>query len=156
MTQVEEVTRPRVNLPRVTPDVYGALAAFTQAAGEGLDAGIAVLVKIRASQLNGCPFCIDMHTKEARAAGETEQRLYTLAAWRGTHFFSEREQAALALTEAVTLIADAGVPDDVYGAAAAVFDEAELAHLLWSIMAINAWNRLGVGCAMPPPGPAAD
>jgi AhpD family alkylhydroperoxidase len=140
----------------VTPDVYGALAAFTQAAGEGLDPAIGVLVKIRASQLNGCPFCLDMHTKEARAAGETEQRLYTLQAWRGTHFFSEREQAALALTEAVTRLAGAGVPDDVYGAAARAFDEAELARLLWTIMAINAWNRLGVASAMPPPGPSAD
>lgn len=140
----------RVSLPQAAPDAYRAMAAFSAAAEDGLDPVVAVLVKVRASQLNGCAFCLDMHVREARAAGVAEERLDTLAAWRATSFFSERERAALALTEAVTLIAGRELPDEVYGAAAAVFDEAQLARLLWTIVAINAWNRLGIASGAGP------
>lgn len=144
------VPEPRIALPATTPEVYRAMVAFGQAAEDGLEPGIVALVKIRASQMNGCAFCIDMHTKEARTAGESEQRLYVLPAWRGAPFFTDRERAALALTEAVTFLADDRVPDDVYAEAARTFDETELSHLLWTIAAINAWNRLGVSTRMTP------
>jgi AhpD family alkylhydroperoxidase len=108
------------------------------------------LVRIRASQLNGCAYCVDMHTKDARAIGETEQRLYAVSVWRETPFFSERERAALALTEAMTLLPAGGVPDDVYAAAAEHFDEDELGQLMFAIIVINAWNRVGVGTKMAP------
>jgi len=102
------------------------------------------LVRVRASQLNGCAYCIDMHTKDARAIGETEQRLYALPAFRETPFFTERERAALAFTEAVTLLADDHVPDEAYDAAAAQFTADELAALVSLIVTINAWNMVGV------------
>jgi AhpD family alkylhydroperoxidase len=102
------------------------------------------LVRIRASQINGCAYCIDMHTKDARAIGETEQRIYGLSAWRETPYFSPRERAALAFTEAVTLLATHHVPDEEYEAVAAVFNEDEVAALLSLIVAINAWNAIGV------------
>jgi AhpD family alkylhydroperoxidase len=100
-------------------------------------------VKLRASQINGCAYCLDMHTKDARAAGETEQRLYTLSAWRETPFFSERERAALAWTEAVTLITG-GVSDALYEETRKHFSEKELADLTWAIVAINGWNRISI------------
>ncbi|HKR50619.1 MAG TPA: carboxymuconolactone decarboxylase family protein [Pseudonocardiaceae bacterium] len=134
----------RVNLPVTTPDVHRAMVAFSQAAEDKLDPIIGVLVKVRASQLNGCSFCLDLHTREARAAGEPEQRLDALAAWWQTPLFTDRERAALALTEAVTFLTGGHVPDDVYQTAAQHFDEAELAHLLWTIAAINVWNRMAV------------
>lgn len=142
----------RLNVSATTPDVYGAMAAFSQAAEDRLDPVIANLVRIRASQMNGCAFCLDMHAKDARAAGEREQRLYVLPAWRETPFFTERERAALALTEAVTFLATERVSDDVYQAAALQFDQDELAHLLWTIVAINAWNRVAVSTRMTPGG----
>lgn len=144
------VPQTRIALPATTPEAYGAMVAFGQAAEDGLDPGIAALVKIRASQMNGCAFCVDMHTKGARTAGESEERLYVLPAWRGAPFFTDRERAALALTEAVTFLADDRVPDDVYAEAARTFDETELSHLLWTIAAINAWNRVGVATRMMP------
>ena len=101
------------------------------------------LVKIRASQINGCAFCIDMHTKEARQAGETEQRIYALNAWRDTSFFTEEERAILALTEEVTLISN-HVKDETYAQAAKVLDEAYLAQVILAIITINAWNRIGI------------
>jgi AhpD family alkylhydroperoxidase len=119
-----------------------ALQAAVEASG--LEIPLLELVKFRASQLNGCAYCLDMHSKDARAAGETEQRLYTLSAWRETPFFSERERAALAWTEAVTQIADGGVADEVYDSARSQFDEAELVRLTLAIIAINGWNRLAV------------
>jgi AhpD family alkylhydroperoxidase len=102
------------------------------------------LVKMRASQINGCAYCIDMHSKDDRAGGETEQRLYALNAWRETPFFTDRERAALAWAEAVTLVSEAGVPDDVYEDAREHFDEQELVDLTWAVAAINAWNRMAV------------
>jgi AhpD family alkylhydroperoxidase len=109
----------------------------------GLEKGLLELVKIRASQINGCAFCIDMHTKDARAGGETEQRIYALNAWRETPFFTDRERAALAWTEAVTRIGD-GVSDLVFTEASQHFNEKELVDLTWAIAAINAWNRIAI------------
>jgi AhpD family alkylhydroperoxidase len=108
------------------------------------DARLRELVRIRASQLNGCAYCIDMHTKDARAVGESEQRLYALSAWRETPFFTARERAALAFTEAVTLLADSHVPASEYEAAAAEFSEDEMAALVSLIVTINAWNTIAV------------
>jgi AhpD family alkylhydroperoxidase len=102
------------------------------------------LIKLRASQINGCAYCLDMHTKDARAMGETEQRLFTLSAWRETPFFTERERAALALTEAVTLVSIDHVPDDVYAQAHAQFNDDELMNLVMAIATINTWNRLAI------------
>ncbi|HXF30815.1 MAG TPA: carboxymuconolactone decarboxylase family protein, partial [Solirubrobacterales bacterium] len=118
------------------------VAALQRFGAVDLDPTIAHLVEMRASQMNGCAFCLDMHWKDARAAGEEEARLYLLDAWRENPDYSDRERAALALTEAVTRLEPGGVPDAVWDAAAAVFDEAELGGLLCKIAAINAWNRL--------------
>jgi AhpD family alkylhydroperoxidase len=138
---------------RFWADGYAALHRLHELVKEsGLEPALLELVKTRASQLNGCAYCIDMHTKDARAAGETEQRLYALSAWRETPFYSERERAALALTEAVTLVAQAHVPDSVVEEAAAVFDPQELSKLLYAIIEINAFNRLGVTVGAPEPG----
>jgi AhpD family alkylhydroperoxidase len=107
------------------------------------------LVKIRASQINGCAYCIDMHTKDARLAGETEQRIYALDAWRETPFFSERERAALEWTEAVTRVADTHVPDDIHARVSAQFEEDELVALTFAVIVINSWNRLAVSFRAP-------
>jgi AhpD family alkylhydroperoxidase len=107
------------------------------------------LVKIRASQINGCAYCLDMHTKDARLAGETEQRIYALNAWRETPFFSDRERAALEWTEAVTRVADTHVPDEIYERVKTQFDEAEVVALTFAIVVINSWNRLAVSFRMP-------
>jgi len=109
-----------------------------------LEPSLLELVKLRASQINGCAYCIDMHTKDARAAGESEQRLYALTAWQETPFYSVRERAALAWTEAVTLIAGEHVPDDVYEQAREQFGEKELVDLTMAVIAINGWNRLAI------------
>lgn len=135
---------PRMNLPKLAPGVYRAMVALDRAASEGVDPVLAELVKIRASQLNHCAFCLDMHIKDARAAGEREDRIYLLNAWEeATGYYTERERAALALTEAVTLL-PGGVPDEVYERAAGQFEEAELAQLIALILTINAWNRIAV------------
>ena len=105
---------------------------------------------MRASQINGCAYCLDMHSLDARAAGETEQRLYALSAWSETPFFTERERAALALTEAVTLVHDGRVPDAVYAEAADVFDETQIAALIWAATVINAYNRIAIATRMVP------
>ncbi len=112
--------------------------------GTGLEKTLLELVKMRASQINGCAYCLDMHTKDARARGEAEQRLYALSAWAETPFYSERERAALAWTEAVTNIAAGHVPDPVYEAARRQFSEKELVDLTLAIVAINGWNRLAI------------
>lgn len=154
MTSTETNAAPssaaRVVLPAGTPDVYGAMVAFEQAAAAGLDPIIGQLVRIRASQINGCAFCTDLHVKQARSAGENEQRLDLLPAWRAAPGFTDRERAALALTESITDLGRDGVPSDVYEEAARAFDETELAHLLWTIAAINVWSRLGVATRMTP------
>ena len=107
------------------------------------------LVKIRASQINGCAYCLDMHTKDARLAGETEQRIYALNAWRETPFFSDRERAALEWTEAVTRVADTHVPDEIYERVKTQFDEAEVVALTFAIVVINSWNRLATSFRIP-------
>jgi AhpD family alkylhydroperoxidase len=119
-------------------------AATKELDAVGFDPKLRELVRVRASQLNGCAYCIDMHTKDARAVGETEQRLYALPAWRETAFFSARERAALAFTESVTLLAEDHVPREQFDAAAAEFTADELAALLSLIVTINAWNAIGV------------
>ncbi|HEU5016602.1 MAG TPA: carboxymuconolactone decarboxylase family protein [Pseudolabrys sp.] len=110
----------------------------------GLEHSLLELVKIRASQINGCAYCLDMHTKDARAAGETEQRLYALSAWRETPFFSDRERAALAWTEAVTRISDTHIEESLYRNLQNYFSEKEIVDLTLSIVAINGWNRLAI------------
>ncbi len=111
----------------------------------GLERSLLELVKTRASQINGCAYCIDMHTKDARALGESEQRLYALPAWRATPFYTERERAALAWTEAITLISQGHAPDEVFEQARAQFTEEELVKFTLAIIAINGWNRLAIG-----------
>jgi AhpD family alkylhydroperoxidase len=118
----------------------------------GIDPRVRELVRIRASQLNGCAYCIDMHTKDARAIGETEQRIYALSAWRETPFFTDRERAALAFTETVTMLADTHVPDEAYAAVAAEYSEQEVAALIGLIVTINAWNAVGVATRTWEPG----
>jgi AhpD family alkylhydroperoxidase len=118
----------------------------------GIEPPLLELVKMRASQINGCAFCIDMHSKDARAAGVTEQRLYALNAWRETTFFSEREQAALAMTEAVTKLAVAPIPDSVIDEASSLFSRQEMTALVFAIIEINAWNRLALATGAPEPG----
>ena len=120
-----------------------ALESFVQKCG--LERKLIHLVKTRASQINGCAFCLDMHAREARADGETEQRLYVLPAWRESPLYTERERTALAWTEALTLISKTHAPDDVYAAARAQFSETELVNLTMVIVAINGWNRLAIG-----------
>jgi AhpD family alkylhydroperoxidase len=134
-----------------------ALAHLDNAATKQLDAvdfdhRLRDLVRVRASQLNGCAYCIDMHTKDARAAGETEQRLYALPAWRETPFFTARERAALAFTENVTLMAQTHVPTEAYDEVAAVYGADEIAALVSLIVAINAWNTVGVSTRTWTPG----
>ena len=116
----------------------------------GLEQPLLELVKVRASQINGCAYCVDMHTKDARAGGETEQRLYAVTVWEETPFFTERERAALAWTEAVTLVGKDHVPDEVYQQAHRSFDEKELVDLTLAIIAINGWNRLAVSFRVVP------
>ena len=116
----------------------------------GLEKSLLHLVKVRASQINGCAFCIDMHTEEALADGEHATRLFLLSVWRETSIFSEREQAALAWTEAVTLIAQHGVPDDVYEKASGIFTEEELVNLNLAVTTINSWNRFAITFHAPP------
>ncbi|BBC38926.1 Alkyl hydroperoxide reductase AhpD [Streptomyces graminofaciens] len=145
----------RVPLKKITPDVSGAMgslhgAAVSAARDAKVEPEILELIRIRASQINGCAFCLDMHTKDARAAGETEQRIYALSAWRETPFFNARERAALALTEAVTLVHDGHVPDEVYAQAAEVFDDEQVAALIWAATVINAYNRIAIATRMVP------
>jgi AhpD family alkylhydroperoxidase len=134
----------RLDYPRLAPEAARAMYGLeAYIAGCGLEHALRELVKIRASQINGCAYCIDMHTKDARAAGETEQRIYALNAWRETPFFNDRERAALAWVEAVTRIGS-GVPDELYAEARQQFSEKELVDLTWAVAAINAWNRVAI------------
>lgn len=137
---------PRLALHQLAPAASRAMIALSQAVAEGgVGHTVLELVKTRVSQINGCAYCLDMHTLDARAYGETEQRLHALAAWRDAPFFTARERAALALAEAMTeLSGGVGVPDAIYEEAAAQFDDADLAQLIWAITTINAWNRIGV------------
>ncbi len=135
----------RIEYAKVAPDgikaMYGLESCVRQS---GLEPPLVELVKLRASQINGCAYCIDMHTKDARARGETEQRLYELVAWREAPFYTERERAALAWTEAVTLVSQDHVPDEVFAQARRHFSEKELVDLTMAVVAINGWNRLAI------------
>lgn len=151
---------PRLDWAALAPDVFRAMVRLDAAARKGIDPRLLELVKIRASQLNHCAFCLDMHSKDALAAGESTERIVQLAAWEESrHFYTEKELAAIELTEAVTVLTgdtsrtNSGkgfVPDEVYGRAAEQFEEAELAQLIASITVINAWNRFGVTCRLTP------
>ncbi|WP_394941027.1 carboxymuconolactone decarboxylase family protein [Psychromicrobium sp. YIM B11713] len=142
----------RIRIPKVDPAFYQAMNQLTDAAAAGLDPLLAELIKIRASQINGCAFCLDVHLQESRALGESQQRLDILAGWHESpSYFTEQEQAALALTEAITLLPEAGVPDGVYQRAAEAFGDTGLSHVMEMIIAINAWNRIGVATRLSPP-----
>jgi len=135
----------RLEFRKFNPEPLQALQALEKyIAGCGLDHKFVHLLKLRASQINGCAYCIDMHSIDARAAGETEQRLYALDAWRETPFYDERERAALAWMEAITLVAETHVPDDVYEHARQHFSDQEIVDLTYLAVAINAWNRLAI------------
>ncbi|MFB9691018.1 carboxymuconolactone decarboxylase family protein [Amycolatopsis plumensis] len=145
------MTNSRLNFAKTAPKAFKALIGFDAAARAGLDPALVELVQIRASQLNRCAYCLHMHTSDARKAGESEERLHMVAVWHEAgHFLSEKERAALALTEAVTLIHDGGVPNDVYAAALEKFGEEELAQLLALIFTINTWNRIAITTAKVP------
>jgi AhpD family alkylhydroperoxidase len=136
---------PRIDARRHAQDAQKAMYALEKYIAEcGLDHRLIHLMKMRASQINGCAYCIDMHSKDARALGETEQRLYELDAWRETPFYTERERAALAWTEAVTLVSESHVPDSVYEEVRKQFSEKEIVDLTFVVSTINAWNRLAI------------
>lgn len=136
----------RIDFTKVAPGALHALFSLQKyVEGSGLEAPLLELVKMRASQINGCAYCLDMHSKDARAAGETEQRLYLLNAWREAPFYTERERAALAWTESLTLVSENHVPDEIYAEARQHFSEAELVNLSLAVVAINGWNRLAIG-----------
>ena len=159
MTTTEDIRRTagRLEFGSLAPGFLRAMTQLDRAATKeldlaGIDPRVRELVRIRASQLNGCAYCIDMHTKDARAIGETEQRIYALPAWRETPFFTDRERAALAFTETVTMLADTHVPDEAYAAVAAEYSEQEVAALIGLIVMINAWNAVGVATRCWEPG----
>jgi AhpD family alkylhydroperoxidase len=136
----------RLNFANVSPGALNAMRGLeAHVAGSGLECTLIELVKMRVSQINGCAYCIDMHSKDARAAGETEQRLYALDAWHEAPFYTERERAALAWTEALTRLAETHAPDEVYEMARGQFSEKELVDLTLAVVAINGWNRFAVG-----------
>ncbi|MEU8024079.1 carboxymuconolactone decarboxylase family protein [Micromonospora harpali] len=132
----------RIDLTAVAPEAYRAVSGLERYARDNVDHTVLELVKLRASMLNGCAFCVDMHSREALAAGESSRRLFAVAAWREAPFFDERERTALALTDALTRLGEHGVPDDVWDAAAKVWSEKELADLTVAIATINVWNRI--------------
>ena len=143
--------KPRIDARKyVGLGVGKAMLTLSNETAKLMDPKLFELVKIRASQLNGCAYCLDMHTKDARLAGETEQRLYALSAWHETPFFTPRERAALEYTEAVTRIGDTHVPDDLYARVSALFDEDEMVALTFAVVVINAWNRLAISFRVPP------
>ncbi|TWC00414.1 AhpD family alkylhydroperoxidase [Bradyrhizobium macuxiense] len=138
--------KPRMNFYQAAPETIKALVAVeSQINASGLEQSLIELVKTRASQINGCAYCINMHTEDARKHGETEQRLYLLNAWRESPLYSERERAALAWTEALTLVSETHAPDADYEAVRAQFTDSELVNLTTLIGAINAWNRIAIG-----------
>ena len=143
--------KARIDLMHVSPGIMHAMLGLErQVRRAGLDGKLLDLVRMRASQINGCAYCLDMHSKDARAAGETEQRLYGLSAWRETPYYSERERAALEWTEALTLVTQSHVTDEVFERVRAQFSEDELAHLSLAIVSINGWNRLNVAAGTVP------
>ena len=143
--------KQRLNYLEVGPGALKAMYGLeTYLAQCGLETSLLHLLKLRVSQINGCAYCIDMHSKDLRSAGETEQRLYLLDAWREAPFYSERERAALAWAEAVTLVTEGHVPDEVYEQTREQFGEAELVNLTLAVVAINGWNRLSIAFRITP------
>jgi len=143
--------KARLNYAEVAPEALKAMLELENYVhGSGLERPLYELVKTRASQINGCAYCLDMHTKDARKGGETEQRLYALSAWQETPFYSDRERAALAWTEALTLISEDEVSDALYEATRKQFNETEMVALTMAIVAINGWNRLAISFRTPP------
>jgi AhpD family alkylhydroperoxidase len=141
---------PRIDITKYLSSGIGRAMFNLSAEVEAkLDRPLFELVKIRASQINGCAYCLDMHTKDARAIGETEQRIYALNAWRETPFYSDQERAALEWSEAVTLVGETHVPDDVYERVSGQFDEAALVALTFAVIVINSWNRLAISFRAP-------
>jgi AhpD family alkylhydroperoxidase len=137
--------KPRIDYRKAAPEAFKAMLDLEAGVHRGgLEKPLIELVKMRASQINGCGYCLDMHSKDARAAGETEQRLYVLPAWREAPFYSARERAALAWTEAVTLVATNDLPDALYDEVRKEFDEKSLVELTLAIIAINGWNRMAI------------
>jgi len=134
----------RLHYAAAAPAAYQAMLALEKVLAEGVEPKLFHLIKLRASQVNGCAFCIDMHWKDARAGGETEQRLYGLDAWRESPYYTEKERAALAWTEALTRVAETHAPDEDFAAVRAHFQDKELAELTWAIAAINSWNRIAI------------
>ena len=143
--------RPRINYAKAAPGVYDAMDALDQyLAASSIDRRLLYLVQLRASQLNGCAYCIDMHWKDLRVLEETDQRMYSLDAWRESPYYTERERAALAYAEAVTFVANGHVGDAVYDEARAHLTETELADLTLAVASINAWNRLSIAARLTP------
>jgi AhpD family alkylhydroperoxidase len=143
--------QPRIDTTRIGPETYKAMRALqAHVDATGLEPSLRELINIRASQINGCAFCLHMHLRDARKAGESQERLDLVSVWREAPLFTERERAALAWTEAVTLVADSHVPDDVYETVRAQFTEQELVDLSMAAVAINGWNRLMVAFRIPP------
>ena len=137
--------KARLDPQKASPEAYRAILGMEMFVRKsGLEPSLLELVKMRASQINGCAYCLDMHSKDARAAGETEQRLYTLNAWRETPFFTDRERAAMEWTEAVTLVSEDHVPDAVYDEVRQHFSEEELVKLTMAVVTINTWNRVAI------------
>ncbi len=143
--------KARIDLMHVNPGIIHAMLGLEQQVHKaGLDSKLLDLVRMRASQINGCAYCLDMHSKDARARGETEQRLYGLEAWREAPYYSARERAALEWTEALTLVSETHAPDEVYERVREEFSEDELLHLTLAIVAINGWNRLNIAARTVP------
>ena len=143
----------RMDVYKLAPGSLQAMLSLQQFVdNSGIDKTICELIKIRASQINGCVFCLNMHTKDARKIGETEQRIYGLSAWQEAPYYTDKERAALALTEAVTLVSTSHVPDEVYNAALKVFTPEEIAVVIMAIVTINAWNMLSVTARKQPLG----
>src|SRR5688572_5418502 len=143
--------KQRINYGKVAPGVYDAMDALDRYLHQcGVEKPLLLLVQLRASQINGCAYCLDMHWKDLRASGEREQRLYSLDAWRECPYYTDRERAALHWTEAVTQVADSQMPDAVYDAVRPHFSEKELADLTLAVATINAWNRLSIAARLPP------
>lgn len=143
----------RMDIYKLVPGALKALLGLQDFINSiGLDKTLSELIKIRASQINGCAFCLNMHTKDARKMGETEQRIYGLNAWHEAPYYTDKERAALALTESVTLVSTTHVPDDVYNAALAVFTPEEVAQITLAIVMINAWNRIAITSRAQPIG----
>ncbi|TXI22953.1 MAG: carboxymuconolactone decarboxylase family protein [Roseateles sp.] len=145
-------TTPRIDFYTASPAALKAMLTLEGSIAKlGLEQSLIELVKMRVSQINGCAFCLDMHSREAREAGESDRRLHVLPAWRETELFTPREQAALAWAEALTLITQGHAPDEVYQAATVQFNEAEMVNLTLAITTINAWNRFAIGFRKPLP-----